>query len=396
LVWYTIPVESKAKRGFALLALPEEEKSMSKSDLQVHTTYIWSEVHEQPVAIRQALSSSQPTILKIAEEWKQRSIDLILLVARGTSDHAALYAQYVFQYLNGIPVALATPSIVTLYGAQLRLQHAMVIGISQSGAAPDVTGVLKQARDAGALTVGITNVGGSVLANAVEYDLYCSAGPELSVAATKTYTTTCAILAQLAAHLPGGERLLPHIERLPDLVAAALQSEHSLASAATRYVHARDCVVLGRAFHYSTARETALKLAETCYLLATPFSTADFRHGPTAVIEYGRPVLLYAPPGRTLADNYELLKLLKEKQADTLVIAEDTQLLELATTPIHALLPALSATDEAGIPVEDDISEILSPIPYIVYGQFLAMYLSVARGLNPDKPRGLSKVTRTI
>src|SRR5258708_4816732 len=121
-------------------------KSMSSNDLQVNTTYIWNEIHEQPVAIRHALDSSLPTIQKIVEEVKRREIDLIVLVARGTSDHAALYAQYLFQYLNGIPVALATPSIVTLYGAKLRMQHSLVIGISQSGAAPDVTGVVKQAR----------------------------------------------------------------------------------------------------------------------------------------------------------------------------------------------------------------------------------------------------------
>lgn len=370
---------------------------MSSNDFNVHSTFIWNEIHEQPMAIRHALDSSLPEVLKIAEEAGRREIDLIVLVARGTSDHAALYAQYIFQYLNGIPVMLATPSIVTLYGARLHLARALVIGISQSGAAPDVTGVLKQAREGGALTVGITNVEGSVLANAVEFALYCAAGPELSVAATKTYTTTCAILAQLAAHLPGGKELIDQVGRLPDLVAAALQSEPAVASAAQRYVHARDCVVLGRAFQYSTARETALKLSETCYLVATPFSTADFRHGPTAVIEYGRPVMLYAPPGRTLEDAYELLKLLKEKEADTIVVSEDPRLLDLATTPISVQLPALSATilgHEASAPIE--VTELLSPVPYIVYGQFLALHLSVGKGLNPDKPRGLTKVTRTM
>jgi glucosamine--fructose-6-phosphate aminotransferase (isomerizing) len=370
---------------------------MSSNVFDLHSTYIWNEIQEQPAAIQRALDGSLAVIENIAEDFKRREIDLVLLVARGTSDHAALYAQYIFQYLNGIPVALATPSIVTLYGARLHLQHALVIGISQSGAAPDVTGVLQQAREAGALTVGITNVEGSLLASAAEYALYCVAGPELSVAATKTYTTTCAILAQLAAHLPGGEALAAHVARLPELTRAALQSEKEIASAAPRYVHARDCVVLGRAFNYSTARETALKLSETCYLVATPFSTADFRHGPTAIIEYGRPVVLYAPPGRTLADSYELLKLLKEKEADTIVVAEDKRLLDLATTPIQIALPALASTisgHEASAPI--DVAELLSPVPYIIYGQFLAMHLSINKGLNPDKPRGLTKVTRTI
>lgn len=370
---------------------------MSSNALHLQATYIWNEIHEQPAAIQRALDSSLPVIQQIAQAVKQREIDLVLLVARGTSDHAALYAQYIFQYLNGIPVALATPSIVTLYGARLHLHNALVIGISQSGAAPDVTSVVQQAREAGALTVSITNVEGSVLANAAEYALFCSAGPELSVAATKTYTTTCTILAQLAAHLPGGDALSAHVARLPELVQAALRSEGEIANAAPRYAHARDCVVLGRAFNYSTARETALKLSETCYLVATPFSTADFRHGPTAIIEYGRPVMLYAPPGRTLEDSYELLKLLREKEADTIVVAADQRLLDLATTPIRIQLPAVNGTilgHEASAPI--DVAELLSPIPSIVYGQFLALHLSISKGLNPDKPRGLTKVTRTI
>ena len=370
---------------------------MSERICNIRSTFICKEIHEQPAAIQRALDSSLPVVEQIAAEVKKREIDVILLVARGTSDHAALYAQYVFQYLNGIPVALATPSIVTIYGATLRLQRALVIGISQSGAAPDVTGVLQQARAAGALTVGITNVEGSRLANAAEYALYCSAGPELSVAATKTYTTTCAILAQLAAYLPGGEVLRAQVGRLPDLVASALLSEDYVESVVQRYVHARDCVVLGRTFQYSTARETALKLSETCYLIATPFSTADFRHGPTAIIEYGRPVVLYAPQGRTLADNYELLKLLNDKDADTIVISPDPRLLELATTPIPTHLVEVQGSisgHEASAPI--DAAELLLPIPYIIYGQFLAMHLSFSKGLNPDKPRGLSKVTETM
>lgn len=370
---------------------------MGNITLDVRSTHIWNEIHEQPAAIRRALAGTLPVIEQIAQVVRQRQIDLIVLVARGTSDHAALYAQYVFQYLNGIPVALGTPSIVTLYGAQLRLQRALVIGISQSGAAPDVSEVVRRAREVGALTLGITNVESSLLASTAEYALYCDAGQELSVAATKTYTTTCALLAQLSAHLPGGETLLPHVSCLPDLVAAALQGETLVSTVVQRYVHARDCVVLGRVFNYSTARETALKLSETCYLVASPFSTADFRHGPAAMIEYGRPVVLYAPPGRTLADSYELLQLLNERQADTIVVAEDPRLLELATTPIQVQLPAPSGRisgHESSAPIA--VAELLSPLPYIVYGQFLALHLSLCKGLNPDKPRGLSKVTRTI
>lgn len=353
------------------------------------TTYMWREIHEQPEAIRRALMGTRDQVQTIVSEIAKRDIDMILLVARGSSDHAALYAQYLFQYLNGIPVALATPSIITLYGAQLRLQRALVIGVSQSGEGPDVVGVVAQARAAGALTVGITNQELSALATAAHHALFCAAGPERSVAATKTYTTTCAILAQLAAMLPGGEDLHGPLDHLPELAAEALRSEATVGRLVERYVHARDCVVLGRGFQYSTARETALKLAETCYVVAMPFSTADFRHGPLALVERGLPVIVFAPPGRTLDDTRVLLTWLRAQKADCVVVAEDAQVLEMATTALPLVLPQLPGN-------RPEVAELLAPIPYVVYGQFLALHLALHKGLNPDEPRSLTKVTRTL
>src|SRR5579875_2092423 len=166
-------------------------------------THMLDEIREQPEAVRRTLANTGDAVRQVAQEARQRSIDVILLAARGTSDHAALYAQYLFQYLNGIPVALATPSLYTLYGASLRLRQAMVIGISQSGESTDIIEVVARAGEAGALTVGITNQEESKLAQTARYTLLCHAGPEHSVAATKTYTTTCAVLALLAAFLPG-------------------------------------------------------------------------------------------------------------------------------------------------------------------------------------------------
>src|SRR5437016_13869046 len=162
-------------------------------------TYMLEEIQEQPEALQRVLSATIDPVRRVCLEARQRGIDLIILAARGTSDHAALYAQYLFQYLNGIPVALATPSLYTLYGASLRLGRAMVIGISQSGESPDIVEVVAQAREVGALTVGITNQEGSRMAMTAQHTLLCHAGLERSVAATKTYTTTCAVLAMLSA-----------------------------------------------------------------------------------------------------------------------------------------------------------------------------------------------------
>ena len=211
----------------------------------------------------------------------------------------------------------------------------------------------------------------------------------------------------LAACMPGGEALHKNIERIPELVTAALKTEETIMRVAERYVHARNCVVLGRVFQYSTARETALKLAETCYVVATPFSTADFRHGPTALVEQGMPVIVFASPGRTSDDSLELLQWLRERDADRLVIAEEERLLELATVAVPLKLPAFTAgiaykaggtTTGANNPANDvrtNIAELLAPLPYIVPGQLFAHYLALYKGLNPDQPRSLSKITRT-
>jgi glucosamine--fructose-6-phosphate aminotransferase (isomerizing) len=347
-------------------------------------THMLDEIQEQPEALRRALNGAVDLVRQIVQEVQRREVDVVILAARGTSDHAAIYAQYLFQYLNGIPVALATPSLFTLYGASLRLARALVIGISQSGESTDIVEVVARARQAGALTVGITNQDGSQLQKTAEYTLLCQAGLERSVAATKTFTTTCAVLAMLAAYLPGGESLREGIEQIPELAAAALKSEESVRHVAERYVHARDCVVLGRVFQYSTAREMALKLEETCYVVSTPFSTADFKHGPAALIERGLPVIVFAPPGRTEPDSLDLLTWLREQNADCLVIAEDERLLKLATTAIPLNLPPIKG-----------VAELLAPIPYIIPGQLFANYLALYKGLNPDQPRGLTKITRT-
>jgi glucosamine--fructose-6-phosphate aminotransferase (isomerizing) len=375
---------------------------MQKPSLPTPQTHMLNEIREQPAALQRTLNSTVDAVHHVASEAEQRGVDLVILAARGTSDHAALYAQYLFQYLNGIPVALATPSLYTLYGTSLRLGRALVIGISQSGESTDIIEVVARAREAGALTVGITNQEGSQLALTAQHTLLCHAGPERSVAATKTYTTTCVALAMLAAFMPGGEPLRDGIQQLPALVTAALKSEEFIARAAERYVYARDCVVLGRVFQYSTARETALKLEETCYVVATPFSTADFRHGPAALVERGLPIIIFAPPGRTSDDSFELLQWLRERNADCLVVSQDERLLDLASTPIRLELPAVTREINAGTsghdPTKDvraSVSELLAPVPYIIPGQLFAHYLALYKGLDPDQPRGLTKITRT-
>jgi glucosamine--fructose-6-phosphate aminotransferase (isomerizing) len=307
--------------------------------------------------------------------------EYVLIAARGSSDHAAVYAQYALAALAGYPVALAAPSLHTLYETPPRMAGALVVGISQSGQSPDITAVLDAARAQGRPTLAITNDGGSPLAQTADAVIELRAGAERSVAATKTYTAQLAIIAALAAHLGGDERRLTELRRLPEHVAATLAGTPPITQVAERYRYMRECVVIGRGFNYATAREVALKLKELTYVMADAYSSADFRHGPIATVEVGLPVLVIAPEGRALEDVLDLVRELRSRGAELLVISNAAEALALARTPL---------------PIPADLPEWLSPVVAVVPGQVLGLRLALAKDLDPDVPRGLRKVTRTL
>jgi glutamine---fructose-6-phosphate transaminase (isomerizing) len=343
-------------------------------------TYMESEIKEQPQAMQRLLSEEAANIAGIAAVLRQKQPAVILIAARGTSDNAATYAKYLLGLVNGTIVALAAPSLTTLYGAKLNLSQAAVIGISQSGKSTDVVEVMQQAHAAGALTIGISNDPPSPLAAAVQYPIALRAGEEKALPATKTYTASLTALALLSAHLAGNQSLLDGLAGLPAAMQAVLQLEPVLTDAAYHLRDAQRCVSLARGINYATALEAALKLKETCYLGAEPYSTADFMHGPFAVVEPGFPALLFAPPGQTEAAMTEMAQALVQRGASSVTMAKDPSLLKLATIPV-------------AMPV--DVDERLSPILYILPGQLLALHLSQARGIDPDAPRSLNKVTLT-
>ena len=343
------------------------------------------EILEQPAAARRQLpdSGDGDTPAAIAAEVHARDIDTVVIAARGTSDHAAIYAQYVFGVRNRIAVALAAPSIVSLYGVELRFERSLVIGISQSGASPDIVGVVAAARRQGASTVAITNEPGSPLGLAAEHILELRAGPELAVAATKTYTTSLLAIARLSAALAGddGEPAGAEIRAIPEAIERALEVEDEVASIAREMAVTDRCVVLGRGYEYATAREWALKLKELAQVFADPYSAADFRHGPLALVEPGVPILAVLPEGPAAAGLAELVAGLRRDQAaDVLVLSDSAALRSLGTRSVA--LPA-------GVP------EWLRPIVSIVPAQLFAYDLTRARGLDPEIPRNLQKVTRT-
>src|SRR5688572_27958560 len=339
-----------------------------------------AEIAEQPGALERTTAAERGKITKLANSLTSRDIDLIVLVARGSSDNAALFGRYFLEITTGIPVSLSAPSVHTIYGARLKLDHALVVGVSQSGEGEDINRVLEIARQCGAYTVGITNEPDSTMTQSVDDALLTHGGRERSVAATKTFTGQMLLFYMLAAELSSSASAFA-FESIPEFVARALEQKPAILELVQRYVFMENCVVVGRGLAYANAYELALKLMETCYVVAERFSSADFLHGPLAMVERHFPVILFAPPGVMLPGVKNLIQRLRELKADTLAITSDLDAAAICTRSI--IMPR-------------EIDEFLAPIPYIVPGQLFAALLAEAKGLDPDAPRSLSKVTRTL
>ena len=338
------------------------------------------EIHAQPDVLTRLLDEQSAAAARIAAAIRERGVCYAVFAARGTSDNAARYAQYLFGALNRMQVALATPSLFSIYKAPPRLKEALVLGVSQSGQTPDIVSVIEEGRRQGALTVAVTNAPDAPLAQAAEFVLPLAVGEEQAVAATKTYTGQLAALALLAAHLADDHHRLEELGQVPDAVQAALTLEEAVAHAAQRYAHVEECVVIGRGYNYATAYEIALKLKELAYVVAEPYSSADFRHGPVAIVERGFPVVVVAPHGQVYEDVLALTEKLADRDAELMVISDQDAALEAARVPLR--LPA-------------PLPEWLSPFSCIVPGQLLALHATLAKGYDPDHPRGLTKVTKT-
>ena len=338
-----------------------------------------SELGEAPEIVRSLVETQRGVIDAVAEAVRTRPVDLVLIAARGTSDHAAIYAQYVFGVNNRLPVALAAPSIQSLYGVNPRLHNALVIGVSQSGQSPDVVGVIEDARRQNAPTIAVTNDAASPLGRAAEFHIDIQAGPELAVAATKTYVAELTALAMLSTALDDDPVARQQLREVPDAIAAALGLEDAVRAAGQEQAGMRRAVVLGRGFNYSTALEWSLKLKELTYVLADAYSTADFEHGPIAMIDPGFVVHAVAVEGPTLPEIGAVLGRLREAGARLVVASDSTEILALADVPLR--LPAAP--------------EWLSPLSAIIPGQLFAYHLALAKHLDTDRPRNIRKVTRT-
>lgn len=342
---------------------------------------LFSEINEQPERIKNLLSSQRKSVEKIAAEIQKRDIQYVFLAARGTSDNAGRYANYLLGAMNGLPLALATPSLFTYYKQPPRLKNALVIGISQSGQSPDIVSVLEEGQKQGCLTLSLTNEPNSPLAQTSDFVLELKAGAEKAVAATKTYTTELMSVAMLSAALHGNKTAWTGLSKVSDWMKQTLKQSEFIEETSQRYRYIDQTVVLGRGFNYATAFEWALKLKELTYIIAEPYSSADFAHGPIAMVASGYPVFAVAAKGRVLNSMLQMLRRLREEiSAELVVISNDKKALSLAQVPLA--IPA-------------DVPEWLSPIVGILPAQLFAYHLTRAKGYDTERPRSIRKVTET-
>jgi glucosamine--fructose-6-phosphate aminotransferase (isomerizing) len=342
-------------------------------------THTFREIHQQPDVIERFLVKERKTVEELAQAICARAVTHVVIAARGTSDNAGRYAQYLLG-ANGLSVGLATPSLFSIYKQPPRIGKALVMGISQSGKSPDIVAVLAEARRQGALTAAITNEPQSELARHGDIIVDLGAGPEKAVAATKTYTAELAAIALLGASLAKDEKMLKALQGVPAAMATTLEMEGIIAQIAPRYRYMERSVVIGRGYNYATAFELALKMKELTYSIVEPYSSADFLHGPLAMIEPGFPVIVIAPSGEMQASLQELVFTLQEREAEIISISDDSQILAGSRIPLS--LPTT-------------VPEWLSPMTSILPGQLLAMHIAHARDFDVDAPRGLKKVTET-
>ena len=343
-------------------------------------SHLYQEIYQQPEVFTQLLTQEQENIQQLVTAIKQRNLRYVIIAARGTSDNAGRYAQYLLGAVNNLTVALATPSLFTVYKQPPRLGKALALGISQSGKSPDIVAVLAEARRQGVLTLAITNIVDSDLGKEADYVINLHAGVENAVAATKTYTSQLGAIALFSASLAENAPMISELKQIPETIAMTLTMDAEIARLAARYRDMRDCVVIGRGYNYATAFELALKLKELTRTVAEPYSSADFLHGPVTLIERGYPVIVIAPSGVMLPKIQKFVHTLKQREAEVIIISDDSETLAMAHVPVA--LPRA-------------VPEWLSPITVIILGQLLAMHLAHIRNYDLDHPNGLSKVTET-
>ncbi|KUK46881.1 MAG: Sugar isomerase [Anaerolinea thermophila] len=341
---------------------------------------LFQEITQQPAAatvlIQQEFSHIREIIQKIDKDF-----NYILIAARGSSDNAGRYAQYLFGCNNRFSVALTTPSLFTLYATPPMLKGALVLSISQSGMSPDIIKIVNNANSQGCTTICITNNVESPLSVESKFTIPIHAGEEKAVAATKSYTNSLITLAMLSAAFYGKSEFDDQILQIPEWLQSTITSTQENLAKIQRYRYIESCAVLARGLNYCTAFEIALKIKELTGINANPYSSADFRHGPIATVYKGFPVFAIAPHGQVFSDMRQMVQDLLQRKAEVISVSNDENVLQ---------------ESNLGFQIPTAIPEPLSPIVSTIPGQFFGWQIAIERGLNPDKPEGLNKVTETF
>jgi glucosamine--fructose-6-phosphate aminotransferase (isomerizing) len=342
---------------------------------------LFVEIGEQPDVVQRLLDHQAGAVREVAKIIRGRAPSAIVLVARGSSDNAAVYGRYLLEVCNHHLTSLAAPSSFTLYGSGPRLDRTVVLGVSQSGQGEDVVAYLLEARRQGAATVALVNDEASPLAQAADVVLACLAGPEVSVPATKTVIAQMTLLALVSCLLDDADNGVDRLRDLPAAIHAALQRREAAAGLAKALASTSLGSVIGRGFAFPPALEIALKLKETSYTRAEPFSAADFLHGPVATVEPGYSAVLVDVGGRSSASALDLAEAIRQRGGQPMLM--------------RAGHLARSTPEGPNLTLEVGIDEPFAPIVALVLGQLLAVELALAMGLDPARPRGLHKVTST-
>jgi glutamine---fructose-6-phosphate transaminase (isomerizing) len=332
-----------------------------------------AEIGEQPKALRRLISRRQEIVSQLRSRLPAEARGVVL-VARGSSDNAAIFARYAIEISCRLPVMIAAPSLISIYQAPTDYQDFVAVAISQSGETPEIVTVLKRLQERGAMGVAITNQDESPLAVLADIVVGLGAGEERAVPATKTFTAQLAVLCFLAEALGTPPWVSDDWEQLPRVVEAVLRDDENARQVAETIGDAPGIICVGRGFLFPIAREAALKLKETALILAEGFSAAELRHGPIAVVEKKFPVLVFVSPGPTRPDMEDLIATLRSRGARVLVVG---------------------GTADADLPLPGELPEPLSAIPAAVQAQLVALWLARHRGLDPDRPEGLKKVTHS-
>jgi glucosamine--fructose-6-phosphate aminotransferase (isomerizing) len=345
----------------------------------VSDSVLLREIREQPAALTRLLEH-RAEYASVARILRRRGVDLVRLVGHGSSDNAASYGVYAFGLLPGWTALRDSISLAIYYGAETDFEGSCVVGLSQSGQTPDVVAYVERARARGAFTVAVTNEAGSPLAEAADVVLPLAAGSERAIAATKTYTAQVAALALLAGYTAEfGERVADGIEQVTELVSELLpELERRLSEVAVALAFVGRMFVIGRGPEFATAREISLKLLETCRVAAAPLTATDLAHGPVAALDGLFPVW-------TIASDDPLLPTVQEAAARARAAG--------ATLLVSGTGAAAIPDGNYYIPVPKPELSLLTPLLSVVPGQVLSWALARAKGLDPDRPHGLTKVT---